>query len=71
MQLLNSAEYYDPHAVAGLFRAFSCTLQRLNLMPILAGLLKSFLRELPVHLLTRELHAEFIQVIGMKFSLVF
>ena len=29
-----------------------------------AGLLKSFLRELPGHILTRELHGEFIQVIG-------
>ena len=44
VQLLSSAEYYDPHAVA--------------------GLLKSFLRELPVHILTRELHPEFIAVIG-------
>ncbi|KAL8293755.1 hypothetical protein RQP46_000456 [Phenoliferia psychrophenolica] len=46
VQLLNSAEYYDPHAVA--------------------GLLKSFLRELPVHILTRELHPEFIAVIELK-----
>lgn len=32
----------------------------------IAGLLKSFLRELPVHILTRELHAEFIQVIDLR-----
>lgn len=31
-----------------------------------AGLLKQYLRELPVHLLTRELHAEFIQVIDLR-----
>ncbi|KAI5480828.1 RalA-binding protein 1 [Pseudohyphozyma bogoriensis] len=44
--LLQSAEYYDPHAIA--------------------GLLKTFLRELPVHILTRELHPEFIAVIDLK-----
>ncbi|ORY90204.1 hypothetical protein BCR35DRAFT_134853 [Leucosporidium creatinivorum] len=32
----------------------------------IAGLLKQYLRELPVHLLTRELHAEFIQVIDLR-----
>ena len=32
----------------------------------IAGLLKLFLRELPVHILTRELHAEFIQVIDLR-----
>jgi hypothetical protein len=30
----------------------------------IAGLLKSFLRELPSHLLTRGLRPEFLQVIG-------
>lgn len=44
VNLLQSAEYYDPHAVA--------------------GLLKQYLRELPDHLLTRELHNEFLRVIG-------
>lgn len=44
MNLLASPDYYDPHAVA--------------------GLLKAFLRELPVHILTRELHTEFFQVVG-------
>ena len=29
-----------------------------------AGLLKSFLRELPGHVLTREMHSEFLQIIG-------
>lgn len=29
-----------------------------------SGLLKTFLRELPVHILTRELLPEFLQVIG-------
>jgi len=44
VNLLQSADYYDPHAVA--------------------GLLKQYLRELPDHLLTRELHNEFLRVIG-------
>ncbi|BGP44259.1 Rho GTPase activating protein [Rhodotorula kratochvilovae] len=46
VNLLQSAEYYDPHAVA--------------------GLLKQYLRELPGHLLTRELHNEFIRVIDLR-----
>ncbi|KAK4702174.1 RalA-binding protein 1, partial [Phenoliferia sp. Uapishka_3] len=46
VQLLNSNEYYDPHAVA--------------------GLLKAYLRELPVHILTRELHPEFLKVIELQ-----
>ncbi|KAM0753210.1 RhoGAP-domain-containing protein [Meredithblackwellia eburnea MCA 4105] len=44
--LLHSNEYYDPHAIA--------------------GLLKAFLRELPGHLLTRDLHTEFLQVIELR-----
>ncbi|GAA6008117.1 hypothetical protein JCM10207_007035 [Rhodosporidiobolus poonsookiae] len=44
--LLQSNEYYDPHAIA--------------------GLLKQYLRELPVHLLTRELHGEFLRVIDLR-----
>ncbi|GAA5922405.1 hypothetical protein JCM1841_003099 [Sporobolomyces salmonicolor] len=46
VNLLQSNEYYDPHAVA--------------------GLLKQYLRELPVHLLTRELHGEFLRVIDLR-----
>ncbi|GAA5930392.1 hypothetical protein JCM3775_004380 [Rhodotorula graminis] len=46
VNLLQSAEYYDPHAVA--------------------GLLKQYLRELPDHLLTRELHNEFLRVIDLR-----
>ncbi|GAA6056564.1 hypothetical protein JCM3770_004364 [Rhodotorula araucariae] len=46
VNLLQSAEYYDPHAVA--------------------GLLKQYLRELPGHLLTRELHNEFLRVIDLR-----
>jgi RalA-binding protein 1 len=41
---LDSDEYWDPHAVA--------------------GLLKSFLRELPASILTRDLHLRFLAVIG-------
>lgn len=32
----------------------------------IAGLLKSFLRELPAGILTRELHMKFLAVIGMS-----
>ncbi|BGP12173.1 hypothetical protein JCM10213_004739 [Rhodosporidiobolus nylandii] len=32
----------------------------------IAGLLKQYLRELPVHLLTRELHGEFLRVIDLR-----
>ncbi|GJN91954.1 hypothetical protein Rhopal_004982-T1 [Rhodotorula paludigena] len=46
VNLLQSAEYYDPHAIA--------------------GLLKQYLRELPDHLLTRELHNEFLRVIDLR-----
>ncbi|GAA5906317.1 hypothetical protein JCM8208_003514 [Rhodotorula glutinis] len=46
VNLLQSADYYDPHAVA--------------------GLLKQYLRELPDHLLTRELHNEFLRVIDLR-----
>ncbi|GAA5914040.1 hypothetical protein JCM6882_001831 [Rhodosporidiobolus microsporus] len=46
VNLLQSNEYYDPHAIA--------------------GLLKQYLRELPVHLLTRELHSEFLRVIDLR-----
>ncbi|GAA5877907.1 hypothetical protein JCM8547_005534 [Rhodosporidiobolus lusitaniae] len=46
VNLLQSTEYYDPHAIA--------------------GLLKQYLRELPVHLLTRELHGEFLRVIDLR-----
>ncbi|GAA6061340.1 hypothetical protein JCM10212_004821 [Sporobolomyces blumeae] len=46
VNLLQSNEYYDPHAIA--------------------GLLKQYLRELPVHLLTRELHPEFLRVIELR-----
>lgn len=34
----------------------------------IAGLLKSFLRELPASILTRELHLRFLSVIGMFLS---
>ena len=44
MNLLESDEYWDLHAIA--------------------GLLKSFLRELPVSLLTRELHLRFLAIMG-------
>lgn len=33
-----------------------------------AGLLKLYFRELPVHILTRELYPEFIKVIGKSLS---
>lgn len=46
VDLLDSDEYWDPHAVA--------------------GLLKSFLRELPASILTRDLHLRFLAVIGAK-----
>ncbi|BGP28341.1 Rho GTPase activating protein [Rhodotorula toruloides] len=46
VNLLQSTEYYDPHAIA--------------------GLLKQYLRELPVHLLTRELHGDFLRVIDLR-----
>ncbi|GAA5923500.1 uncharacterized protein JCM15063_003666 [Sporobolomyces koalae] len=46
VNLVQSNEYYDPHAIA--------------------GLLKQYLRELPVHLLTRELHPEFLRVIDLR-----
>ncbi|GAA5974419.1 hypothetical protein JCM11641_005271 [Rhodosporidiobolus odoratus] len=46
VNLLQSNEYYDPHAIA--------------------GVLKQYLRELPVHLLTRELHGEFLRVIDLR-----
>lgn len=45
MNLLESDEFWDLHAIA--------------------GLLKSFLRELPVSLLTRELHLRFLAIMGM------
>ena len=44
IDLVDSDEYWDPHAIA--------------------GLLKSFLRELPASILTRELHLRFLAVIG-------
>ena len=34
----------------------------------IAGLLKSFLRELPASILTRELHLKFLAVIGLWFD---
>lgn len=34
----------------------------------IAGLLKSYLRELPASILTRELHLQFLSVIGMPYS---
>lgn len=34
----------------------------------IAGLLKSYLRELPASILTRELHFRFLAVIGTSFS---
>lgn len=43
--MLQSVEYYDVHAIA--------------------GLLKTFLRELPTHILTRELQPEFLAVIDL------
>ncbi|GAA5961252.1 hypothetical protein JCM3765_002885 [Sporobolomyces pararoseus] len=46
VNLVQSNEYFDPHAIA--------------------GLLKQYLRELPVHLLTRELHPEFLRVIDLR-----
>lgn len=44
MLLVESEDYWDPHAVA--------------------GLLKSYLRELPSSILTRDLHLSFLAVIG-------
>lgn len=44
VNLVESEEYWDPHAVA--------------------GLLKSYLRELPSSILTRDLHLLFLAVIG-------
>jgi len=35
----------------------------------IAGLLKSFLRELPASILTRDLHFKFLSVIGMSCAL--
>ncbi|ELU43450.1 signal transducer [Rhizoctonia solani AG-1 IA] len=49
VNLLESEEYWDPHAVA--------------------GLLKSYLRELPSSILTRDLHLNFLAVIGMYYTL--
>ncbi|GAA6024024.1 hypothetical protein JCM11491_000536 [Sporobolomyces phaffii] len=46
VNLVQSNEYFDPHAIA--------------------GLLKQYLRELPVHLLTRELHSDFLRVIDLR-----
>ena len=34
----------------------------------IAGLLKTFLRELPASILTRDLHLRFLSVIGMSHS---
>jgi RalA-binding protein 1 len=48
MNLVESEDYWDPHAVA--------------------GLLKSYLRELPSSILTRDLHLLFLAVIGVLFS---
>lgn len=44
VDLLDSDEYWDPHAIA--------------------GLLKTFFRELPASILTRDLHLRFLSVIG-------
>ncbi|GAA5886680.1 hypothetical protein JCM16303_001408 [Sporobolomyces ruberrimus] len=46
VNLVQSNEYFDPHAIA--------------------GLLKQYLRELPVHLLTRELQSDFLRVIDLR-----
>lgn len=48
VNLLQSDEYWDPHAIA--------------------GLLKSYFRELPTSILTRDMHLRFLAVIGMVFS---
>ena len=37
----------------------------------IAGLLKSYLRELPASILTRELHLKFLAVIGERLCLWF
>jgi RalA-binding protein 1 len=47
VDLVNSRDYYDIHAVA--------------------GLLKLYLRELPITVLTRERHVEFLHIVGMVF----
>lgn len=36
----------------------------------IAGLLKSYLRELPASILTRDLHLRFLSVIGMPYQTI-
>jgi len=68
VNLVQSNEYYDPHAIAGKLSSVEVTIDETDELSS-TGLLKQYLRELPVHLLTRELHTEFLRVIGEFTSL--
>lgn len=68
VNLVQSNEYYDPHAIAGKLSFVEVTIDETDELSS-TGLLKQYLRELPVHLLTRELHTDFLRVIGEFTSL--